>query len=853
MYHNSLYTDEIQSSVYQEDSHVMDYIAYLKCYYKAQFTHPGSDEKWPNIQIDRYIELSIAKDCQFSRENALQFSLSSVKKGIDELVSKKETIGLRGIACLHANGAPRKGVLIIGAPAIGKTSLVRRLCLGWAQGELLQHYDMVILLQLRDSYLITAKIGEIFDPENPTNGVAIFEEMKRKNGERVLIIFDGYDEAPAELKNSNCVVKRLLDWRSLPKATVLITSRPAATDKLARDGRFEQKLEVLGFTKRNILQYAKEYFLKEKKPPQKTGKFQRYLEMHPHIFAMMYNPLHCAIVTEAYSFNLAHGLPIHTMTDLYTNLTLSLLSRYSSVEHTSYDQLPDNVADKFWRLAKLAYDYYKKRNFVFSDVPEDLIELGFFKSFPRMYIHKDASSCHIFLHLTVQEYLTALHASKCNSTQNQITTIHNIEYMHDSSTNLFFAGLTQSLSHVTELTVEHDIVPFLFEIHSPDKINSVLSSSDRTLLGLIDDPFSSYSVGYVLAVTHCKWEVHMFNITADIVHCFCCGFEAGGGQCDPEQISNFGVDLTSPNDYHCMLKLPQNFLENVVEFKYLHHEHSYVDLNLLCKIWKKMSRLETVIMLSSNISANLFSKNDILSISIICSSLQNTKISMYAKSIVFYTQLTRAAVCFFQVKSIVGRYFTTYYTDHYNMGTIVCMFCSKLPLTVLLEDLSWFADMSYTALEDHAHNYWYNPYTHQECLSVVNLTAHLTTITITSTLHCPQSTVALLYHILLHNLLPCTVTSLNLTHTSSTIVHHLLPALSHNHQLICWRITDCSLFLRTRSSPIPPVKSIKKDISSSRLTTDSLSNSTSSYTSLTVKLTLYILIFVFFLILFHLL
>ena len=171
----------------------------------------------------------------------------------------------------------------------------------------------------------------------------------------------------------------------------------------------------------------------------------------------------------------------------------------------------------------------------------------------------------------------------------------------------------------------------------------------------------------------------------------------------------------------------------------------------------------------------------------------------------------------------------------------------------MLEDLSWFADMSITALEDHAHNYWYNPYTHQECLSVVNLTAHLTTITITSTLHCPQSTVALLYHILLHNLLPCTVTSLNFTHTSSTIVHHLLPALSHNYQPICWRKTNSSLFLRTRSSPIPQVMSITKEITSSRSTTDSLSNSTSSYSSLTVKLTLYILIFIFFLILFHLL
>ena len=520
MYHNSLYTDEVQSSVYQEDSHVMDYITYLKDYYKTQFAHPGSDGKWPSIQIDRYIELSVAKDCQFSHDNAVQFSLSSVEKGIDELVSRKKTIGISGIACLQANGAPHRGVLIIGAPGIGKTSLVRWLCLGWAQGKLLQHYEVVIILQLRDRCLITAKsIGEIIDPDDPTNGMAIFQEMKRKRGERVLIIFDGYDEAPAVLKES--VVQRLLEGRTLPSATVLITSQPTATYELVRDSRFEQKLEVLGFTKRNILQYAREYFLKEKKP-EETRPFRLYLKSRPHIFAMMYNPLHCAIVTEAYSFNLAHGRPIHTMTDLYTNLTLSLLSRYSSVRYTSYDELSDSVADKFWRLAKLAYDCYNEKSFVFSDVPEDLIELGFFQSFPRLYSHKDASSCHSFLHLTVQEYLIALHASKSNS---PITTIQNIKYMHDSNTYLFFAGLTQSLSHVT---VEH-IAPFLFEIQSPDKINSVLSSSDRTLNGGIGDPFPSYSVGYVLAVTHCKWEVHMLNITSDIVHCFCRGFEAGGG------------------------------------------------------------------------------------------------------------------------------------------------------------------------------------------------------------------------------------------------------------------------------------------------------------------------------------
>ena len=76
-------------------------------------------------------------------------------------------------------------------------------------------------------------------------------------------------------------------------------------------------------------------------------------------------------------------------------------------------------------------------------------------------------------------------------------------------------------------------------------------------------------------------SVDVLNITSDIVHCFCRGFEAGGGQCDPEQISTFEVCLTTPNDYHCMLTLPQSFLENVVEFIYSHHEYLYVDLNVI--------------------------------------------------------------------------------------------------------------------------------------------------------------------------------------------------------------------------------------------------------------------------------
>ena len=651
---NSLCTDEVPSRVYHED-HVLDYIAYLKDYYTTQLAHPGGDGKWPNIQINRYIELSIANNCSFSHENAVQFSLSSIKKGIDDLVSRKETIGISGIASLRSDGTPPcSGVLIVGAPGIGKTSLVRQLCLEWAQGKLLQHYEIVLLIQLRDRCLIEANsIGEIIDPDDHDNGMAIFREIKKRRGVKVLIIFDGYDEAPAELMK-NRVVQRLIRGTTLPSATVLITSRPAAAGELVRDSRFEQKLEVLGFTKRNILQYARQYF--QEKKPEETRQFRLYLKIHPHIFAMMYNPLHCAIVTEAYSFNLADGRPIHTMTDLYTNLTLSLLSRYSSVRYTSYDELPDSVADKFWRLVKLAYDCYYENKFVFSDVPEDLIELGFFQSFPRMYSHKDASSCHSFLHLTVQEYLTALHATKINSLE-AITDDYDDDYI--SNTCLFLVGLTHSLSFRSSTFFCRQISS-LFEIHTPDTIYTFLSARDCTFWADIWDPFFSYKVGYMLAVTPCKWVVNI-RLTSDIIHCFHHGFEAGGGQCDPEQISKLQIHSVFCK-YYCMLKLPHNFLKNITELEFTSSLlYDLFDFNLLFRFFPRLKQINYIFpyLLSNNKS--FLTKSMIMSTFFICSSLKNAEsdisIQAYAQFASFYCE---DALCMFRIKSVVGRFFTTH-------------------------------------------------------------------------------------------------------------------------------------------------------------------------------------------------
>ena len=254
-----------------------------------------------------------------------------------------------------------------------------------------------------------------------------------------------------------------------------------------------------------------------------------------------------------------------------------------------------------------------------------------------------------------------------------------------------------------------------------------------------------------------------------------------------------------------MLNLPHNFLKNITELEFISSFlYDLFDFNLLFRSFPRLKQINYIFpcLLSNN--KIFLTKSMIMSTFFICSSLKNAEsdisIQAYAQFDSFYCQ---DALCMFRIKSVVGRFFTTHlYGGFHSMEICLHRLC-LIPPAAWLEDLWWFADMSSTELEAHLNKYWFNIYLYQECLSVVKVTTHLSTITITSTLQCPQSTVALLHHILHSNLLPCTATSLNLTHTSSTIVHHLQSALSHNHQLICWRTTDCSLSLRTRPLPLP--------------------------------------------------
>ena len=96
-------------------------------------------------------------------------------------------------------------VVIDGLPGIGKTTLCHKLLNMWSNGTLHQQYDLVLYCPLRNSKIATATtLTDLFVCQRYEVPV-VAERFKKRNGEGLLIIFDGWDELSTEHRQSSLV------------------------------------------------------------------------------------------------------------------------------------------------------------------------------------------------------------------------------------------------------------------------------------------------------------------------------------------------------------------------------------------------------------------------------------------------------------------------------------------------------------------------------------------------------------------------------------------------------------------------------------------------------------------------
>ena len=323
-------------------------------------------------------------------------------------------------------------VVVDGPPGIGKTTLCRKLLNLWAKGELKQHYELVLYCQLRN-----IKIAQAVDLNDlliyQYYGVSeVIQWIISTNGDKLLIIFDGWDELNIELRQTS-LAAQIIRKERLRKCSVIVTSRSYASSSLLKLNTISKHIEVKGFSKEevnNVIQC-------------RLPQIKKEIEIRNDVQSLCYIPLVCSIVV--YVCKSSEGQLPNTLTKLYKKFIVETINRHVEIKQipaeiaVKLSSLPSPINNIFSKLCKLAYDNLKqnfpKLTFSSSELPEDY--LGLMTSFTEYGYGKKTYQ---FLHLSIQEFLAAWWITKYEKTEELFK--DHFENEHFSLCLRFVAGLT---------------------------------------------------------------------------------------------------------------------------------------------------------------------------------------------------------------------------------------------------------------------------------------------------------------------------------------------------------------------------------------------------------------------------
>ena len=380
------------------------------------------EEQWPPVSVKKLINLQLIE-----AEKKEGFRAGLPQHGAHDDKVKRTPILHGDLFKFQEGNKPVRKLIVEGNAGIGKTTLCTMLTEEWANGDIFRQFDCVLLFPLRDQLVASASslsdLLTLYHPDETVCG-AVVQQLKRTRGKNVLIIADGWDELSEENRSKKSFIYNLLFGRFLPSASVLLTSRPSASAPFHNLPTVDRLVEVVGFNEENVKQYIESEF---EKFPEKASSLIEQLENNPVIGSVCSVPLNCAIICNLWH-TLDSVLP-KTLTDLYTQIVLNVILRNvkkSFVECPSslqsFDSIPTDLQDLFWLTCKFAYQCLSQDQIVF--VESEVV--NFFPGFLN-FQHSNKFLCFgllqcaqsllpvgqglsfHFVHLTIQEFLAALH------------------------------------------------------------------------------------------------------------------------------------------------------------------------------------------------------------------------------------------------------------------------------------------------------------------------------------------------------------------------------------------------------------------------------------------------------------
>uniref|UniRef100_A0A3B4A0W2 Uncharacterized protein n=1 Tax=Periophthalmus magnuspinnatus TaxID=409849 RepID=A0A3B4A0W2_9GOBI len=324
---------------------------------------------------------------------------------------------------------PIRAVLTKGVAGVGKTVLTQKFCLWRAEGRANQDLQLLFpftfreLNVLRDTqFSLVGLMHHFFSPSKSLYG---FQQLQ------VLFIFDGLDECrlsldfrgtqvitdPTESASVHVLLVNLIRGHLLPSAHLWITTRPAAANQIPAEC-VSMMTEVRGFT-----DLQKEHYIRKRFREQATAVLS-HIKSIRSLHIMCHIPIFCWILSTVLQKLLdlteEPELP-RTLTQMY----IHFLVVQAKVQNIKYHQR--SGMDLHWTpetremvrsLGKLAFEQLQKGNLIFYEC--DLSECGLDAAAASVYsgvftqvfreepgLYQDKVYC--FIHLSVQEFLAALH------------------------------------------------------------------------------------------------------------------------------------------------------------------------------------------------------------------------------------------------------------------------------------------------------------------------------------------------------------------------------------------------------------------------------------------------------------
>ena len=512
----------------------------------------------------------------------------------------------------------QKLVLIEGAPGVGKTTFSLEFCRKWSKGEILQGHSLLLLLPLRDNNLKEAKtLADLFYHPNSELQQAVVQEVTSNQGQGLAIWLEAWDEIDHEPRQKASVFLKLIHGEILPLATVFVTSRPWASEHLRENcgHRISQHVEILTSAKHQIEHYISKAEV-EAQPSLFAVKFTAYLSSNPVIRAAMCTPVTAKMSAEVFTWSQHTESPLPTtMTELFTAFTLKTLVDHLSTHHeqklkvTTFSDLPSDIYKQFQGLCRMAYEgILNRQQLVFSAVhlPTGFAPLGLMQKVPQLYTEGGASSYH-FIHLTLQEYLAAVHISQLTAHEQTRLFRERVNSGHFKMTMRFLAGHTKLAnippdiirrlmeSNDTKVSCFH----FLFEAKDISRTTRILGSNEMVVSSYYPwTPLDYYVTGHAISHSNCSWRLNFSwtSIDDEMFELFCQGCAAPGGTGCRGHISHGHLwrnDITSKS-LQSFINIPPHILQFIKE---LHLNTNKLDgsaCDLLAKAVSSMSSLEVL-------------------------------------------------------------------------------------------------------------------------------------------------------------------------------------------------------------------------------------------------------------------